>query len=53
MFSHYSLHNSGKSFFNISMTLALERGRLTHYRYCTRFGDEPWYDDQCIAYSSV
>jgi len=37
MLSHYSLRNSGKSFFNISMTLALERGFWLHYRHCTSF----------------
>jgi len=41
MFSHQSLHNSGESFFSISMTLTLECGLLTPLYstkplYCTK-----------------
>jgi len=36
------LHNSGKSFFSISMTLALVCKLLTP-SYCTSYADEPWY----------
>jgi len=40
MLSHESLYNSGTSFFNISMALALECGLLRPL-YCTNFADEP------------
>jgi len=50
MFSHKSLHNSGKPFFYISITLALKCGLLTPL-YCSSFADAPWYVDQCIAHS--
>jgi len=48
--SHLSLHNSGKSFLSISMTLTLECGLLT-LLYCTSYADERWYGDQCIVRS--
>jgi len=34
------------------MTLALECGLLTPL-YCTSFGDEPWYGDQCVVHNLV
>jgi len=44
MLSHEFLYNSGKSFFSISMTLALECGLLSPL-CCTNLDDEPWYCD--------
>jgi len=47
-----SFHNSGKSFFSISMTLALQCGLPTPLHH-TSFADEPWCGDQCIVHSWV